>query len=84
LEGAQFYKIRRVILDYLLAKRRAYLNKKQIREAQSKYRNSQIKKRLVEMFHGKCAYCESKITGVGYGAIEHSRPKSQYIDLAKI
>ncbi len=29
------------------------------------------------MFHGKCAYCESKIRHVDYGHIEHFRPKSK-------
>jgi uncharacterized protein (TIGR02646 family) len=33
------------------------------------------------MFHGKCAYCESKIMVVTYGEIEHFRPKSIYVDL---
>ena len=33
------------------------------------------------MFHGKCAYCESKITVVTYGSIEHFRPKSIYPEL---
>ncbi|NCS19780.1 MAG: HNH endonuclease [Microcystis aeruginosa G11-06] len=41
--------------------------KAQINQAQNKY--------------GKCAYCESKITVVTYGAIEHFYPKSQYPDL---
>ena len=27
------------------------------------------------MFHGKCAYCESKITHIEYGHIEHFHPK---------
>jgi uncharacterized protein (TIGR02646 family) len=27
------------------------------------------------MFHGKCAYCESKITHIDFGHIEHFRPK---------
>jgi len=43
----------------------------------SKYRHKEIKKTLVEMFHGKCAYCESKIRHVDYGDIEHFRPKSK-------
>jgi uncharacterized protein (TIGR02646 family) len=30
----------------------------------------------VKSFHGKCAYCESKITHVDYGHIEHFRPKA--------
>ena len=33
------------------------------------------------MFYGKCVYCESKITIVTYGAIEHFFPKSVYPEL---
>jgi uncharacterized protein (TIGR02646 family) len=33
------------------------------------------------MFHGKCAYCESKVTHVDYGHIEHYRPKSLFPEL---
>ena len=33
------------------------------------------------MFHGKCAYCESKISHVDYGHIEHFKPKSRFPDL---
>ena len=43
---------------------------------QEKYRHTKIKQTLVEMFNGKCAYCESKITHIDYGHIEHYRPKS--------
>jgi hypothetical protein len=32
------------------------------------------------MFYGKCAYCESQITVVTYGAIEHFYPKARYPD----
>lgn len=42
---------------------------------ESKYRHRSIKNALVTMFHGKCAYCESKIIHVDYGHIEHFRPK---------
>jgi uncharacterized protein (TIGR02646 family) len=35
-----------------------------------------VKNCLVNLFHGKCAYCESKITHVDYGHIEHYRPQS--------
>jgi uncharacterized protein (TIGR02646 family) len=55
--------------------------KKQIENAQNKYRHDQVKDALVKMFHGKCAYCESKITVVTYGAIEHFWPKSTHVDL---
>ncbi len=51
------------------------------KNAQNKYRHVQVKDALVKMFHGKCAYCESKITVVTYGAIEHFFPKSEYVDL---
>ncbi len=49
--------------------------------AQEKYRHAAVKETLVRMFHGKCAYCESKITHVEYGHIEHYRPKSLFPDL---
>jgi uncharacterized protein (TIGR02646 family) len=58
------------------------LSTKQQREnAQNKYRHNQIKDALAKMFHGKCVYCESKITVVTYGAIEHFKPKGLYPDL---
>lgn len=48
--------------------------------AEEKYRHAAVKETLVRMFHGKCAYCESKITHVDYGHIEHFRPKSLFPD----
>lgn len=47
------------------------------KRAEGKYRHRDIKVALVAMFHGKCAYCESKITHIDYGHIEHYRPKSK-------
>jgi uncharacterized protein (TIGR02646 family) len=44
--------------------------------AKNNYRHPKIKQALVRLFHGKCAYCESHITHVDYGHIEHYRPKS--------
>ena len=41
------------------------------------YSNKQVRKLLVTMFHGKCAYCESKITAIYNGDIEHFRPKGE-------
>jgi uncharacterized protein (TIGR02646 family) len=49
--------------------------------AENKYRHAKVKEALVRMLHGKCAYCESKITHVVYGHIEHYRPKSRFPDL---
>jgi len=51
------------------------------KNAEGKYQHKQIKEALIELFHGKCAYCESKITHIdyGYGHIEHFKPKSHPI-----
>lgn len=50
---------------------------KEKQRAEGKYRHRDIKDALVSMFHGKCAYCESKISHIDYGHIEHFRPKSK-------
>lgn len=54
------------------------------KQAQDKYQHKDIKKALVDMFHGKCAYCESAINHVDYGHIEHFKPKGTpaYFELA--
>lgn len=44
----------------------------------SRYKHHQIKARLIEVFHGKCAFCESYIGNVDYGAIDHFKPKSAF------
>ena len=50
--------------------------------ALNKYSQTDVKTTLVTMFHGKCAYCEAKITHIDYGDIEHFRPKDIYPLLA--
>jgi len=55
--------------------------KSAIKKAENKYNHPQVKDALIKMFHGKCAYCESKIRTVAYGDIEHFFPKSLYPDL---
>lgn len=40
------------------------------------YKYSENKKALEEAAHGKCMYCESKVSHVYFGDIEHIRPKS--------
>jgi uncharacterized protein (TIGR02646 family) len=52
------------------------ITKDQKAKAESKYKHKTIKETLVEMFHGKCAYCESQIRHISPGHIEHFRPKS--------
>lgn len=61
--------------DNSLAKR------KKLDIAISKYKHKQVKDSLKIMFSGKCAYCESHITHIGYGHIEHFRPKSKFPNL---
>ena len=39
------------------------------------YADKAVRKVLQGMFHGKCAYCESRITTIYSGDIEHFRPK---------
>ncbi|HEY4108664.1 HNH endonuclease [Puia sp.] len=41
------------------------------------YADKSVRKALGKMFHGKCAYCESQITAIYSGDIEHFRPKGR-------
>ncbi len=38
---------------------------------------AELKWHLFELFHGKCAYCESKPQAVSTGDVEHYRPKAK-------
>lgn len=51
-------------------------------DIQSKW--SKTKDQLLRETHNKCAYCESDITTVSYGDVEHYRPKSVYWWLAYV
>jgi uncharacterized protein (TIGR02646 family) len=42
----------------------------------NRYRHLQIKQAIIQETYGKCAYCESKVTHVYPGDIEHIKPKS--------
>jgi uncharacterized protein (TIGR02646 family) len=55
-------------------------NKKNKKKAENKYNHKQIKDALINMFSGKCAYCESHIAHVDYGNIEHFKPKSKFVN----
>ena len=44
----------------------------------SRYNRADVKEALRAMSHEKCVYCESRITHIDYGDIEHYRPKSLY------
>lgn len=43
----------------------------------SRYNHPEIKHRLLEETHDKCAYCESKVRHITYGDIEHVIPKNK-------
>ena len=42
------------------------------------YGAKSVKDALQKAQHGKCAFCESKITHITYGDVEHFRPKAGY------
>jgi len=51
--------------------------KKPSKRLASAYNHPTIKKALEDETHGKCAYCESKITHIDHGDIEHILPKNK-------
>ncbi|WP_091014761.1 HNH endonuclease [Paenibacillus amylolyticus] len=46
-----------------------------------RYRHNQIKQTLLSECKEKCVYCESKVTHIDYGDIEHILPKSIHREL---
>jgi hypothetical protein len=38
---------------------------------------SKLKPHLIDMFHGKCGYCEARFTPTSFGDVEHYRPKGR-------
>ena len=42
------------------------------------YGDHSVKGALIDAQHGKCFACESKVTHIGYGDVEHYRPKGGY------
>ena len=74
--------LQRLANDPLATEQAKKQAKIKVENAQKKYNHREIKNALVRMFHGKCAYCESLITVVTYGNIEHFHPKGNpsYID----
>jgi hypothetical protein len=37
----------------------------------------QLKEHLLDLFHGKCGYCEARFTPTSFGDVEHYRPKGK-------
>ncbi len=46
----------------------------------SAYKEPDVKEALDNLFHGKCAYCESKYDAVMPGHVEHYRPKNRVLE----
>jgi hypothetical protein len=42
------------------------------------YAHETVKNALLKLQHGKCAFCECKVTHQQYGDVEHFRPKKGY------
>lgn len=42
------------------------------------YGNAEVKQTLKKVQHDKCCFCESKISHITYGDVEHFRPKGGY------
>lgn len=73
-------------IEYLTAKNiydnsKTSENKKIFQNIEKRYNHNEVKTSLKEMFKKKCAFCESHITHVDYGQIEHFKPKSKYPNL---
>ncbi len=45
------------------------------------YKHSEVRRALEDLFHGKCAYCESRYIGTQPMDVEHWRPKGRVGDL---
>ena len=48
------------------------------KESYSAYKGKDVRKELTRIFHGKCAYCETRFVAACPGDIEHFRPKGGY------
>jgi uncharacterized protein (TIGR02646 family) len=55
---------------------------KRTNETYTIYKEKTVREVLKKMCYGKCAYCESRITTIYNGDIEHFRPKGSYYWLA--
>lgn len=42
------------------------------------YGHEEVKKQLLQLHRNLCCYCESRVTDIAYGDIEHFRPKQGY------
>ncbi len=47
------------------------------------YGHTEVKTALITAQHGKCAFCESQVTHISYGDVEHFRPKGGFRQRAR-
>lgn len=43
------------------------------------YGHAKVKAKLIAVQYGKCCFCEAKILHIGYGDVEHFRPKAGWV-----
>jgi len=55
-----------------------YEKTKNGKKPSAKYNKPTIKQGVMDESHDKCVFCESQVSHVYYGDIEHFRPKSKY------
>ncbi len=68
------------LCDEYVRDRRAYRSGIKTFEFKSAiYGHASVKEALKTAQHGKCAFCESRITHVQYGDVEHFRPKKGFL-----
>lgn len=47
------------------------------------YGAKSVKNKLISLQHGKCCFCEARITHVSHGDVEHFRPKGGFVQIAE-
>jgi len=70
--------LKQLRLDPSATKSQVQAAQRAIEKIIKSYNKREIKQALTTMFHGKCAYCESKIDHIDFGDIEHFYPKAKY------
>lgn len=81
-EDAQWedYKIKDILVRKVKKKKKPEdpVEYEEVKPEYTCYKNDDLKKKLIEIFQGKCAYCDSTIVHISAGDVEHFRPKSKY------
>lgn len=78
IEAIEFYQ--KAISNQLLKKDKTKSKSKKKAFEFKVYKHDLVKKALEQLFHGKCAYCESRYAGIHPVDIEHWRPKGAVME----